>query len=169
MRIRTLAVTVAAIGLVGTAPASVAQAQAQGQLTPKHRLQGSYYWQQAKPPEPKQEPTPEAKPATAASLVGKWSVNVEMGNGPIQSALEIKADPKDAKKVTGTIASQAGGETTFEGEVVDGKLTFWFSMNANGNDLSVTFVGALQKDGSLAGTLSFGQGEIPWTAIREKK
>ncbi len=31
--------------------------------------------------------------------------------------------------------------------------------------MSVTFVGTLQKDGSLAGTLEFGQGEIPWTAV----
>jgi hypothetical protein len=143
-------------------------------LTPKHRLTGSYYWQQTPPPQTKPDPKPEPKPAakpnakvTAATLAGKWSVNVETSNGPMESALELKADPKDAKKLAGTIVSQMG-EAPIEGEFAEGKLTLWLTMNANGSEMSVTFTGEVQKDGSLSGTLDFGQGAIPWTAVRVK-
>lgn len=164
MSIRTVASTFMVLALVGAAPAVAAQGQAQGQTqTPPSPP--------AKP-DPKPEAKPDAKadvkPATAASLAGKWDVNIESPNGAMQSALELKADPKDAKKVAGLISSPVG-EAVLEGEVVDGKLTFWFKLNANGTDLSVSFTGTLQKDGSLAGTLEYGQGEVPWTATREKK
>jgi hypothetical protein len=152
----------------------VAPAAAQQGITPKHRITGSYYWQQTPPPPPETKPAPkpeaktDAKPATAATLAGRWDVYVQASSGSLQSSLDIKADPKDAKKITGIVASQVG-EAPFEGEVVDGKMSLWFKMNANGTEISVSFAGSLQKDGSLAGTLTYGQGEIPWTATREKK
>ena len=145
-----------------------AQTQPQGTLTPKHRIGGSYFFQQVPPPAPKPDPKSDAKPATAATLAGKWDVSVVTANGPMPASLDIKADPKDAKKITGTISSQAG-EAAFEGEVVEGKMSVWFKMNANGTEISVSLAGAPQKDGSMAGTLNFGQGDIPWTATREKK
>jgi hypothetical protein len=79
----------------------------------------------------------------------------------------LKLDPKDPKKLAGTIQSQLG-EAKLEGELADGKLTFWFSMDANGQTLNITFSGAQQKDGTLAGTLSFGQGDMNWTATKAK-
>ena len=174
MSIRTLATVAGVIALMGSLPGIVqaqsptSPAESTPQATPKHRIVGSYYWQQGNPQETKPEPKQEAKTATAATLAGKWNVNLETGNGSMQSALDIKADPKDAKKVTGTIVSQVG-EAPFEGEVVNGTLTFWFKMSANGTEISVTFTGTQQKDASLAGTLNFGQGDIPWTATKEKK
>jgi len=122
-------------------------------------------------PQAKPEPKPEAKAdpkATAANLVGKWNVNIDNPSGAMAATFEIKNDPKDAKKVTGVISSQVG-EANFEGQVVDGTLTFNFTMNANGTDLPVSFTGTLQKDGSLAGTLQYGQGPVNWTATKEKK
>jgi hypothetical protein len=150
-------VSIAAAAMLALAPAA---ARAQTQTPPP-----------PKPPETKPESKPdakaEAKPATPASLAGKWTVSVETGQGPLESALELKADAKEPKKVTGTIISQMG-EAAVEGEVVDGKLTFWITINGGGGELSVTFVGTQQKDGSLAGTFNFGQGEMPWTAVRVK-
>lgn len=137
-------------------------AAAQGQSAPPPQTPP-----QSKPQEPKAETKPEAKPATAATLAGKWTVNIESPNGAMESALEMKADPSDAKKVTGTIVSQMG-EAAVEGEVVEGKLTFWLTITGGGGEISVTFVGTQQKDGSLAGTFNFGQGEMPWTAVRVK-
>jgi hypothetical protein len=124
----------------------------------------------AKPQETKPEAKPDAKPttpATAATLAGKWTVTIESPQGTMESTLDMKADPKDAKKVGGSMVSQLG-ESVIEGEVVDGKLTFWFTINAGGGDLSVTFAGTLQKEGGLAGTLNFGQGDVNWTAVRVK-
>jgi hypothetical protein len=106
---------------------------------------------------------PEEKPAPP-SLAGKWNVIVQSPNGNMDVGLDLKVD---GKKIAGTIASQMG-ESKIEGELVDGKLKFWFTMDANGQTLNITFTGAEQKDGSLAGTLDFGQGEMAWTAVRAK-
>ena len=89
---------------------------------------------------------------------------VQNPNGAVETTLDLKVD---GKKVAGTITSQMG-EAKVEGEIADGKLTFWFSMDANGQTLNITFVGTSQKDGSLAGTLSFGQGDLNWTATKAK-
>ena len=152
--IRTFVSLVALVSMVVLMPVS---AQAQSQTPPPPST----------PQETKPAPKPEEKPATAATLAGKWSVNIESPQGAMESALDMKADPKDAKKVTGTLVSQLG-EAAVEGEVVEGKLTFWITIDAGGGAMSVTFVGTLQKDGSLAGALNFGQGDIPWTAVRVK-
>jgi hypothetical protein len=117
---------------------------------------------QAQPPS---QAKPEAKPEAAASpFAGKWNVNVQNPNGAIDSTMDLKVD---GKKVSGTLQSQMG-EAKLEGEIADAKLTFWFSMDANGQTLNITFVGTAQKDGSLAGTLSFGQGDLNWTATKAK-
>jgi hypothetical protein len=119
---------------------------------------------QAQTPPPSQA-KPEAKPEAAASpFAGKWNVNVQNPNGAVESTMDLKVD---GKKVSGTLQSQMG-EAKLEGEIADGKLTFWFSMDANGQTLNITFVGTSQKDGSLAGTLSFGQGDLNWTATKVK-
>jgi len=136
----------AAVMFIAAVPnAEARQAQAQGQ--------------------PPTQAKPEAKPESAASpFAGKWNVNVQNPNGAVESTLDLKVD---GKKVTGTLQSQMGNATV-EGEIADGKLTFWFSMDANGTTLNITFVGTSQKDGSLAGTLSFGQGDLNWTATKAK-
>jgi hypothetical protein len=127
------------------------------------------YSQATGTPPPSQAPAkPEAKSEAAPSLAGKWNMNVESPNGAMQTALDIVVDAKEPKKITGNPSSQMG-DAPLEGEIgEEGKVTFWITMNAGGNNMSITFVGKVQKDGSLAGTLDFGQGEIPWTAVRVK-
>ena len=144
----TLVTFIACVGAASVADAGQAQSQGQTQ-----QGQG-----QSKPDPSK----PESK--SDASLTGKWNVNVQSPNGAVESGLDLKVD---GKKVTGTISSQMG-EAKLEGELVEGKLTFWFSMDANGQTLNITFKGTQQKDGTLAGTLDFGQGEMTWTAARAK-
>jgi hypothetical protein len=115
--------------------------------------------------QPPAQAKPEAKPDAAASpFAGKWNVNVQNPNGGVESTLDLKVD---GKKVTGTLTSEMGNATV-QGEIADTKLTFSFSMDANGQTLNITFVGTTQKDGSLAGTLSFGQGDLNWTATKAK-
>ena len=118
--------------------------------------------QSAQQSQAKPDPKPEA--GADAALAGKWNLTVESPNGAVDVALDLKVD---GKKLAGTIASQMG-EAKIEGELVDGKLTFWFSMDANGQSLNITFKGAQQKDGTLAGTLDFGQGEMNWKGVKAK-
>lgn len=130
---------------------------------------------QAKPPDTSQQTKPETKidamPATAASLAGKWTITVNSPVGARPFWIELKVDPKDATKLTGTISTLVSTDAV-EGEVVGDKLTFGFNPvdPAGARTVRITFVGTLQKDGSLAGTLNTGPASsMPWTAVREKK
>lgn len=146
MTFRHLISTIAVVGVASWPLALAARVPAQGQ---------------GKPPE--QKPAPAEKPASP-SIAGKWTVTIELQGQQRNSGLDMKVE---GTKVSGTINSEMG-EAQIAGEYADGKLKFGFSMDANGTPIQVGFVGTLQKDGSLAGTLDFGQGEIPWTAVRVK-
>lgn len=113
--------------------------------------------QQAPPPA---APKADAKPATG--VAGKWTVLTDAGQGPLESALELKLE---GTKVSGTISSQMG-TAPIAGEYTEGKLTFTLTMQGGSGSVEIWFGGALKADGTMAGTLDFGQGEIPWTAKR---
>lgn len=141
---KKLIATAAALGLaVGT---TVLSAQQTGQTGEK----------------PKQDPKAEAKaPATVA---GKWILALETQNGTMNPTLDLKVD---GKKVTGTLSSPQG-DVAVTGEFAESKLTLNMSFQGNGGEMQLTFAGTLKADGTLAGTMSFPQGELPWTATRPK-
>ena len=112
---------------------------------------------QAKPEAPKTETK------AAPSIVGKWTLAVDPGSGPMSLPMELKLD---GKKVTGTIVGPQGEPANLEGEFADGKLAF--TLTIPDGSMSIAFKGAFKEDGSLAGTLSFTEGEFPWTATRVK-
>jgi hypothetical protein len=111
---------------------------------------------------PKQDPKAEAK--APAGVAGKWILTVETQNGTMNPTLDLKVD---GKKVTGTLTSQQG-ETQVAGEFAENKLTFSLNIQSNGGEMKIDFAGTLKTDGTLAGTMAFPQGEIPWTAARPK-
>jgi hypothetical protein len=123
---------------------------------------GAHAQGQGKPPE--QKPAPPAEKPAAVNVAGKWIVTIDFQGQQRTSNLDLKVE---GIKVTGTINSELG-EAQLAGEYAEGKLKFGFSMDANGTPIQVGFVGTVQKDGTLAGMLDFGQGEIPWTAVRPK-
>ena len=117
---------------------------------------------QSAPPQSKPEQKGEAK--SAPSPAGKWDVSVQSQQGQMASTLDMKLD---GKKVTGTMASQMG-ESPVAGEFADGKLRFSITVQTNNGGIEVVFNGAFKEDGSLAGTLDYGQGPTNWTATRVK-
>ena len=117
---------------------------------------------QSAPPQSKPEQKGEAK--AAPSPAGKWNVSVQTQQGEMASTLDMKLD---GKKVTGTMASQMG-ETPIAGEFADGKLKFSITVQTNNGGIDVVFNGAFKDDGSLAGTMDYGQGPANWTATRVK-
>ena len=117
---------------------------------------------QSAPPQSKPEQKGEAK--AAPTPAGKWNVSVQTQQGEMASTLDLKLD---GKKVTGTMASQMG-ESPIAGEFAEGKLKFSISVQTNSGSLEVVFNGAFKDDGSLAGTLDYGQGPTNWTATRVK-
>jgi hypothetical protein len=116
--------------------------------------------QQTTPPKPEQKPEEKAQ----ASVAGKWDMTIDTDQGAMQAALDLK---QDGKKVTGTITSPQG-PASVEGEYAEGKLTFSISFDSPNGSMQVGFNATMKTDGSLAGTLDFGQGQIPWRAVRAK-
>jgi len=116
--------------------------------------------QQANPPKPEQKPEEKAP----ASIAGKWDMTIDTDQGAMQASLDLK---QDGKKVTGTITSPQG-PATLEGEYAEGKLTFSISFDSPNGSMQIGFNATMKGDGSLAGSLDFGQGQIPWHAVRAK-
>jgi len=92
---------------------------------------------QAKPEPPKTE----AK--EAPSIVGKWTLSIDPGTGPMSLPLEFKVD---GKKVTGTIVGPQGESAPLEGEFAEGKLTFTVTP-PDGSGMQINFAGAMKEDG----------------------
>jgi hypothetical protein len=112
--------------------------------------------------------TPKPEPRPAPTLAGEWSLVADVPNNTMTSTLALKADPKDAKRFTGVISGQSG-EMPIEAEFADAKITMWLSFpTSSGQAVNVTFSGAFREDGSIGGTLEYGQGSVPWRAARIK-
>lgn len=114
----------------------------------------------AQSPPPAGSPPSQAESKPAATVVGKWKMTVEVDSGDRTSTLEIKLD---GKKVSGTTTAPSG-EYPLVGELADGKLSF--SMEYQ--NLKLVFTGALKDDGTLAGTVDWGEGPYIWKAERIK-
>jgi hypothetical protein len=110
------------------------------------------------------KPDPKAESKAPAGVAGKWILTVATQNGTMTPTLDLKVD---GKKLTGTISSQQG-DTAITGEVADTKLTFSINVQTNNGEMKIDFTGTLKADGTLAGTMAFAQGEIPWTGARPK-
>lgn len=95
------------------------------------------------------------------AIDGKWKMTVDVESADRVSTLEIKLD---GKKVSGTLTPPSG-EYPIVGEFSDGTLRF----TSQYRDLVLNFTGALKDDGTLAGTLDYGEGPANWTAERIKE
>jgi hypothetical protein len=112
--------------------------------------------QSGQKPEPKEPPL---------SIVGKWNLSTTVNGNEMVNLLTAKLD---GKKLTGTLAGQMG-DVPLEGEFENGKFWFSISVPSNGNTIQVSFNGAFKADGTLAGSLDYGQGSVAWTATRVKE
>lgn len=90
------------------------------------------------------------------SVLGKWTLQADTPHGKMALALELKRDPKDAKKLVGTMASDGMGEFTVTGEFVEGKLTF----DVKGGPSEMTFAGKFKDKDTLSGVMSGHAGDM---------
>jgi hypothetical protein len=106
-----------------------------------------------------QSPPPANSVKPAPSVAGRWAMTVDLENPNSSSTLEITLE---GNKVSGTIV----GANTFAiiGEYVDGKLTFSLQYN---EQTRVSFAGQLKEDGTLGGTMEYGEGPVTWRAKRQ--
>ena len=103
--------------------------------------------------------------ATAqAGVTGAWKMTFNTDQGAIDSDMTLK---QAGDKVTGSLTSPQG-EAPIEGTFKDGKLLLTLTVDAQGQSLTITFSGALEKD-TLKGDVDFGGfGSATWSATRAK-
>ena len=108
-----------------------------------------------------------ALPAAAAEktdVSGEWDITItsENGNFTPRATLEQQGD-KLKGQYHGTF-----GESKLEGSVNDKKIEWKTTVNAQGQSVQVVYRGTIEDDGTLKGTVEFGDfGSGQWTAKRK--
>jgi hypothetical protein len=99
-----------------------------------------------------------------SGVAGAWKMTFQTDQGAIDSDMTLK---QDGQKVTGTLVSPQG-EAPIEGSFNEGKLVLSLTVDAQGQVLTITFDGVLEKD-TLKGNVDFGGfGSATWSATRSK-
>ncbi len=105
-----------------------------------------------------------ASPDSAQDVRGEWVVTVDSPQGQQESNLTLSFDSQGY--LTGKLSSPQG-EFTVTGEVVDEEIYFGFTINADGQEISISFEG-FWDESEMEGAVyfrEFGSGE--WYATRK--
>jgi hypothetical protein len=95
--------------------------------------------------------SPAAKPA--ASLTGDWVASVQLENINATPGLSLK---QDGEKLTGEYTSAQYGKFPLNGTAKGDDVSIWFAMSVEGTAINVTYTGKIQPDGSIQGSVNFG-------------
>lgn len=110
---------------------------------------------QQAPPKPSPAPPP---------ITGKWAMTLEVPTGTATPSLELV---QDGQKISGFYQGRYG-KFPVSGTLMDRALLFTFTMNAEGQEVVMTFSGEVAADAqSMKGTADMpGLGEATWSAKR---
>lgn len=108
---------------------------------------------------------PQAMSGGGANISGVWNFTVETQAGSGSPTFTFK---QDGENLTGTYKGQFG-EAPLTGTVKGADVKFTIKINAQGQDLTVTYTGKIDGKDSMKGTASFGEmGEGTWTGKRKQ-
>lgn len=91
--------------------------------------------------------------ATAPSITGTWNVTIELPNMTANPTMVLK---QDGEKVTGEYVSAQYGKFPMTGTVKGTDVVMSFQMNVEGTGLEVTYTGTIEKDGTIKGSVTYG-------------
>ena len=116
----------------------------------------------------KEDAAAAAPPAAAAAqgmnITGVWSFTVETSQG---SGSPTFTFTQAGENLTGTYKGQFG-EAPLTGTVKGADMKFAIKINAQGQDLTLTYSGKIESKDSMKGTVQLGElGEGTWTAKRK--
>jgi hypothetical protein len=86
-------------------------------------------------------------------LTGTWNITVELPNMTANPTMVLK---QDGEKLTGDYVSAQYGKFPITGTIKGSDATFSFAMNVEGNGLQVTYTAKVEADGSLKGSVGYG-------------
>jgi hypothetical protein len=99
------------------------------------------------------------------NISGVWNFAVETSQGSGSPTFTFK---QDGESLSGTYKGQFG-EAPLTGTVKGADVKFAIKINAQGQDLTITYTGKIDGKDSMKGTASFGEmGEGTWTAKRNQ-
>lgn len=108
---------------------------------------------------------PQAPSGGAANISGVWNFAVETQAGSGSPTFTFK---QDGENLSGTYKGQFG-EAPLTGTVKGADVKFTVKVNAQGQDLTITYTGKIEGKDSMKGSASFGEmGEGTWTAKRKQ-
>jgi hypothetical protein len=104
--------------------------------------------------------------AQNASVVGNWDITIESPQGTRTSQLIIK---QDGDKLTGMMKSPRGERPVDSITVKGSDITMTMTVNAQGQDLVITYKGKVEKD-KMSGDADFGGfASGTWSAVPHKE
>jgi hypothetical protein len=96
------------------------------------------------------------------SVAGEWDAVFNTPGGPQSLKLILKVD---GEKLTGT-AKRSRGDVALTGTVKGDDITFSYTIDYNGNAVTLTFTGKVKGD-TMGGTVSFNESASDeWSAKR---
>lgn len=100
--------------------------------------------------------------AQTASVAGEWDASMNTPGGPVPLGLVFKVE---GEKLTGT-AKRRNGDVPLTGTVKGSDISFSYTIDYNGNGITLTFTGKVTGD-NISGNVSFGgNADDVWSAKR---
>ena len=98
------------------------------------------------------------------NVTGAWLFQVATPNGIGSPTFNFK---QEGEKLTGQYKG-AFGEAPVTGTVKDNKIEFTLKVEVQGQTLTLTYTGTIEKDGTMKGTVAMGDvGSGTWTGKRQ--
>ena len=105
-----------------------------------------------------------ASASDKTDISGVWSFQVDSSAGSGTPSFTFK---QDGEKLTGQYKG-AFGEAPLSGTLKGNKVDFVIKIDAQGQQMTITYTGTVEKDGSMKGTAELGEvGSATWTAKRQ--
>jgi len=109
-------------------------------------------------------PAPAASQGSGANISGDWNFTVETQAGSGSPTFTFK---QQGETLTGTYKGQFG-EAPLTGTVKGSDINFTIKINAQGQELTVTYSGKIENKDSMKGTVKLGEmGEGTWSGKRK--
>jgi hypothetical protein len=98
-----------------------------------------------------------------AAITGTWEMSWDTPRGPMTMTMELQ---QDGDALTGRVQARGGWQEIKGGKVDGSSFSFVVELTRQDRTFSMEYKGALQDDGTLAGTITTPRGENPWTGQR---
>jgi len=89
----------------------------------------------------------------AEDASGIWNAEFDTQIGRQKYSYTLK---QDGDKLTGDYVSAQYGKFPLKGTVKGSEVSFTFTMSVEGTGMDVTYTGAVDKDGNMAGSVNYG-------------